>query len=123
MAFEKAEFLKELFTRNEEYNCNRIEKKSFKNWKKLAKSGQEVHSLPLDYSKTEKRRKIIFASKLSQNLARNDRRNRDKFTLQELQRMSKSRENGVFIRADRIEVTGIKLRPIRHLFFRVVFLS
>ena len=41
MAFEKAEFLKELFTRNEEYSCNRIEKKKAlktgKNWLKAVR--------------------------------------------------------------------------------------
>lgn len=48
MASETAKFSKELLTTNEQFNCKTIEKKSVKKSKKMAKSRQEVHSLPLE---------------------------------------------------------------------------
>ena len=48
MASETAKFSKELLTTNEQFNCKTIEKKSIKQSKKMPKSRQEVHSLPLE---------------------------------------------------------------------------
>lgn len=76
MPWQRAEFLKELFY-EQGIQLQENGKKTCKNSKNMAKSRQEVNSLPLDQKNAEKRRKIIFACKLSnkrrQNVSQTER--------------------------------------------------
>ena len=71
MSWQRAKFLKELFYNERGIQLQDNWKKTCKNSKNMAKSRQEVNSLPLDHKNTAKRRKIIFACKLSKKRRQN----------------------------------------------------
>ena len=77
LASTRAKFLKNCWKSNEDFTCKISGQKSFKKVKKMATNTQEVNSLPLDQKNAEKRRKIIFACKLSnkrrQNVSQTER--------------------------------------------------
>lgn len=88
----------------------------------MAKSGQEVHRLPLGDENCRTIAKNNFPKTTLQILAPICCTICEKFTQERSKRMRESTQNKLFITADRIEGTGLELHAIHHLFFTLVFL-